>query len=198
MVEQTCIKNVWPKDIISLAIQITFVYSFLTIFFFVYVQKVEEEEFVSQMNLIMDTLINDVKNDIPNIINSSSPINEEDVVVLVDGIIALLESKIAIDSEGPSKQIYEQNQNVKKTAFISLIKFISIVVIVATIVLLLGYCIPIKKQLKKATIVVIFVGLTELMFLQVIAKNYITADPNKVKRDLSTAIQKWIKKNKQV
>jgi hypothetical protein len=36
------------------------------------------------------------------------------------------------------------------------------------------------------------------MFLQVIAKNYITADPNKVKRDLSTAIQKWIKKNKQV
>ena len=76
MVEQTCIKNVWPKDIISLAIQITFVYSFLTIFFFVYVQKVEEEEFVSQMNLIMDTVINDVKNDIPNIINSSSPINE--------------------------------------------------------------------------------------------------------------------------
>jgi hypothetical protein len=196
MVEQTCTKNVWPKDIVSLAIQVTFVYTFLTVFFFVYVQKVEEEEFVSQMNLIMDTLINDVKSDVPNIINSSSPINEEDIVVLVDGIIGLLESKIAIDATGSTKQVYEQNQNVKKIAFKSLIKFIAVVVVFASIILLLGYCVPIKYQLKKALTVVIFVGLTELMFLQVIAKNYITADPNKVKRDLSTAVQNWIKKNK--
>jgi hypothetical protein len=196
MVEQTCTKNVWPKDILSLAIQVTFVYTFLTIFFFVYVQKVEEEEFVSQMNLIVDTLFNDVKNDMPNLINSSYPVKQEDIVVLVDGIIGLFESKIAIDAQGTVKQVYEQNQNVKKTAFKSLIKFISIVVVFATIVLLLGYCVPLKYQLKKALVVVIFVGLTELMFLQVVAKNYITADPNKVKRDLSTAVQRWIKKNK--
>ena len=196
MVEQTCTKNVWPKDIVSLAIQVTFVYTFLTIFFFVYVQKVEKEEFVSQMNLIVDTLFNDVKNDMPNLINTNYPVKQEDVVVLVDGIIGLFESKIAIDAQGTVKQVYEQNQNVKKSAFKSLIKFISIVVIFATIVILIGYCVPIKYQLKKALVVVIFVGLTELMFLQVVAKNYITADPNKVKRDLSTAVQRWIKKNK--
>lgn len=196
MVEQTCTKNVWPKDIVSLAIQVTFVYTFLTIFFFVYVQKVEKEEFVSQMNLIVDTLFNDVKNDMPNLINTSYPVKQEDIVVLVDGIIGLFESKIAIDAQGTVKQVYEQNQNVKKSAFKSLIKFISIVVIFATIVILIGYCVPIKYQLKKALVVVIFVGLTELMFLQVVAKNYITADPNKVKRDLSTAVQRWIKKNK--
>ena len=196
MVEQTCTKNVWPKDIVSLAIQVTFVYTFLTIFFFVYVQKVEKEEFVSQMNLIVDTLFNDVKNDMPNLINTNYPVKQEDVVVLVDGIIGLFESKIAIDAQGTVKQVYEQNQNVKKSAFKSLIKFISIVVIFATIVILIGYCVPIKYQLKKALVVVIFVGLTELMFLQVVAKNYITADPNKVKRDISTAVQRWIKKNK--
>lgn len=196
MVEQTCTKNVWPKDIVSLAIQVTFVYTFLTIFFFVYVQKVEKEEFVSQMNLIVDTLFNDIKNDMPNLINTSYPVKQEDIVVLVDGIIGLFESKIAIDAQGTVKQVYEQNQNVKKSAFKSLIKFISIVVIFATIVILIGYCVPIKYQLKKALVVVIFVGLTELMFLQVVAKNYITADPNKVKRDLSTAVQRWIKKNK--
>lgn len=196
MVEQTCTKNVWPKDIVSLAIQVTFVYTFLTIFFFVYVQKVEKEEFVSQMNLIVDTLFNDVKNDMPNLINTSYPVKQEDIVVLVDGIIGLFESKIAVDAQGTVKQVYEQNQNVKKSAFKSLIKFISIVVIFATIVILIGYCVPIKYQLKKALVVVIFVGLTELMFLQVVAKNYITADPNKVKRDLSTAVQRWIKKNK--
>lgn len=196
MVEQTCTKNVWPKDIVSLAIQVTFVYTFLTIFFFVYVQKVEKEEFVSQMNLIVDTLFNDVKNDMPNLINTSYPVKQENIVVLVDGIIGLFESKIAIDAQGTVKQVYEQNQNVKKSAFKSLIKFISIVVIFATIIILIGYCVPIKYQLKKALVVVIFVGLTELMFLQVVAKNYITADPNKVKRDLSTAVQRWIKKNK--
>jgi hypothetical protein len=196
MVEQTCTKNVWPKDIVSLAIQVTFVYTFLTIFFFVYVQKVEKEEFVSQMNLIVDTLFNDIKNDMPNLINTSYPVKQEDIVVLVDGIIGLFESKIAVDAQGTVKQVYEQNQNVKKSAFKSLIKFISIVVIFATIVILIGYCVPIKYQLKKALVVVIFVGLTELMFLQVVAKNYITADPNKVKRDLSTAVQRWIKKNK--
>jgi len=39
---------------------------------------------------------------------------------------------------------------------------------------------------------VFFVALTELVFLQVIAKNYISADPNKVKSAIADAIKKWV------
>ena len=52
-----CKINDWLKDVIGMSIQIAFVFAFLTIFFFLYVQKVEKMEFVSQLNLIVDTLM---------------------------------------------------------------------------------------------------------------------------------------------
>ena len=54
---------------------------------------------------------------------------------------------------------------------------------------------PIVQQIKEALIVVFFVALTELLFLQIVAKNYISADPNKVKAVIASAIKEWLQKN---
>ena len=187
-----CKINDWLKDVIGMSIQIAFVFAFLTIFFFLYVQQVEKMEFISQMNLIVDTLMKDVEDNI-------TPIkNNDDFLVVLNGVIDVLEKNIIKDSKSSVKNVEELNIGVKTTAYKSLISFILVIVVIATCVLLLGFCIPLQYQLKKAIIIVIAVGITELVFLQIIAKNYISADPNKVKRELSDAIRKWIKTNKKI
>jgi hypothetical protein len=187
-----CKINEWPKDVIGMSIQIAFVFTFLTMFFFLYVQQVEKMEFISQMNLIVDTLMKDVEDNI-------TPIkNNDDFLVVLNGVIDVLEKNIIKDSKSSVKNVEELNIGVKTTAYKSLISFILVIVVIATCVLLLGFCIPLQYQLKKAIIIVIAVGITELVFLQIIAKNYISADPNKVKRELSDAIRKWIKTNKKI
>jgi predicted nucleic acid-binding Zn ribbon protein len=190
-----CKVNNWVTYGISIATQVTFVYAFLTVFFFVYVQEVEKKEFVSQMNLIVDDLMKDVKEDIPNLVNTQSQVSGEQAVVLINGVIDVMEEKIAIDSKSTVKDIMEQNQAVKKKAFTFLMTVIAILIIMSIFILLIGFCVHIQYQIKEAMLVVIFVGLTELTFLEIIAKNYISASPNKVKRELGIGIQKWIDVN---
>ena len=192
-----CKINDWLNDVIGMSIQIAFVFAFLTIFFFLYVQKVEKMEFVSQLNLIVDTLMKDIEYII-------IPINDDFLVVLnsiiniLNGVIDVLEKNIIEDSKSSVKNIERLNIGVKTTAYKSLISFILIIVIIATCVLLLGFCIPLQCQLKKAMIIVIAVGITEFAFLEIIAKNYISTDPNKIKRELADSIRKWIKTNKKI
>jgi hypothetical protein len=50
-------------------------------------------------------------------------------------------------------------------------------------------------QIKEAIIVVFFVALTELVFLEIVAKNYISANPNKIKAEVAQAIKEWLKDN---
>ena len=194
-----CKINDWLKDVIGMSIQIAFVFAFLTIFFFLYVQKVEKMEFVSQLNLIVDTLMKDIeyiiipiKNDDDFLVVLNSIIN------ILYGVIDVLEKNIIEDSKSSVKNIERLNIGVKTTAYKSLISFILIIVIIATCVLLLGFCIPLQCQLKKAMIIVIAVGITEFAFLEIIAKNYISTDPNKIKRELADSIRKWIKTNKKI
>jgi len=73
---------------------------------------------------------------------------------------------------------------------------VGVLVVVSVFMLVIGYCLPVQHQTLEALWVVLFVALTEFTFLQVVAKNYKSADPNKVKRVLGSAITKWIKKNK--
>ena len=126
-----CKINDWLKDVIGMSIQIAFVFAFLTIFFFLYVQKVEKMEFVSQLNVIVDTLLNDIeyiiipiKNDDDFLVLLNSIIN------ILNGVIDVLEKNIIEDSKSSVKNIERLNIGVKTTAYKSLISFILIIVII--------------------------------------------------------------------
>jgi hypothetical protein len=62
--------------------------------------------------------------------------------------------------------------------------------------MVVGYCTNLHHNISESLWVILFVGLTELAFLQIVAKNYISADPNNVKRVIGSSIEKWIKENK--
>ena len=190
-----CKVNKWVINGVQMAIQITFVFAFLTVFFFVYVQEVEKSEFVSQMNLIVDNIMKDIEIDIPELINKQNQISKEDALVIISGVIDTLQEKIQMDATKNIHDIIIKNHAVKMKAFGSLMTVIAVVVIIAIITIISGFCIPIQYQMKEAMLIVVFVGMTELVFLELIAKRYISADPNKVKRELGISIQNWIKTN---
>lgn len=186
---QTCKQNSWVIYGLSIAIQVTFIFIFLTVFFFSYVQIVEKEEFQKQLYLIVDNIMQGVEQ---NILNAHD-INKQDKIVIINGIINTIQEKIVMDSRSDIENVMKQNKAVKMKAFKSLVVSISIITL---FILLVGFCAPVKHQIKEAILIVVFVGITEYAFLQLIAKNYISADPNKVKRSFGKAIQDWVKNNK--
>lgn len=189
-----CNSNVWITDGFALAFQIVFVFAFLTIFFFVYVVKVERSEFEEQMNYVVDNVLTTKIE--KEILGHVSSIPREQLVALVSGLIDGVEFQAARSSQAGVKSVNERNASVRITAFEALAVVVGILVVVSVSMLVIGYCIPVRHQTIEALWVVLFVALTEFTFLQVVAKNYKSADPNKVKRALGGAITKWIKKNK--
>ena len=195
-----CKTNNWITNVSAISIQIMFVFAFLTVFFFVFVQKVEKEEFVNQMNIIVDNIMEDIGQDISNLVKEESIFYtmNEDSLVMISGIIDLIEEKNSLDAENDIKYVLENNHQVKLKAFKSLMFFITIIVVLITILFFFGFCIPIKYHIKEAMLVIIFIGLTEFIFLKLITKKYISASPNNVKRSLAQAIQTWIIKNHKI
>ena len=195
-----CKTNNWITNGSAISIQIMFVFAFLTVFFFVFVQKVEKEEFVSQMNIIVDDIMEDIGQEFSNLVKEKSIFNtdNEDSLIIISGIIDLVQDKISLEAKNDIEYVLENNHQVKLKAFKSLMSFITIIVVLITILFLFGFCIPIQYQIKEAMLIVIFVGLTELAFLKVITQNYISASPNKVKRSFAQAIQTWINNNHKI
>lgn len=185
------------KNIISVVIQVTFIFTFLTVFFFLYVQGVEKTEFQNQLYIIVDDLMKNSKDDLRKILNNSQLTNDQKYV-LIAGAIDTMEEKIAQDSKNNIKSVNEQNYKTKLKALQYMVIAILGVILLVNIFIFFNICMPLEYQIKEAMIVIIFVGLTEFAFLQLVASKYIAADPNDIKRTIGTAIQSWIEKNKKI
>ena len=72
-----------------------------------------------------------------------------------------------------------------------------LIILILTL-LIIGFCIPVYKDIKEALIVVFFVALTELIFLRLIASRYISVNPQEIQKELGIAIKKWIKLNNKI
>ena len=189
-----CTSNTWVIDGFALAFQVVFIFAFLTIFFFVYVVKVERGEFEEQMNYIVDKIVTDdlVKQILP------STIQRTQLVALVSGFIDGAEFDASQATKSAVQSVKDQNSSVSRGAFKTLGIVVGSLIVISIVMLIIGYCLPVKHQTQEALWVVLWVALTEFTFLTVVAKNYRSADPNKVKRELGLAVTKWIKKNKNI
>jgi len=59
-------------------------------------------------------------------------------------------------------------------------------------------CLPIYALGRQAIVIVIFVAITEIVFLNFVSGKYIAADPNRIKNTVGNSIEKWLKDNKKV
>ena len=97
-------------------------------------------------------------------------------------------TKTELSQTDSIKAVIDNNNNVKSATYKKIYYVLIVIVILCLITLAMGYCLPIFTQIKeKLLLSVFFVALTELVFLQVIAKNYISADPNNVKSAIADA-----------
>jgi hypothetical protein len=181
------------NDTVSIIVQVTFVFCFLVIFYFLYVTKVEQDEFKKQIELIVDNLTKDIKEQLNDIIinNGKDKLSQEDFQLLLYGIIDTVEEKVSIDSKKMIEDINESNRKLKNNVYTILLIILAII----GIILIYFNCLPISLIIKEALIVVLFIGITELIFLTFVSERYISADPNRIKNKLGTSIKNWIKNN---
>ena len=190
-----CLKKDLLFNGFALAFQIVFVFAFLTIFFFVYVSHVEKKEFESQMNFIVDEIFSkDIEDQLFSKLKKDFTATE--LVAVISGIIDGVEFQTSEDLKRSISNVKRNNENIRIKAFAILGSVLAVLVLASIIMLILGYCIPIIHQVKEALWIVLFVALTEGIFLQVVAKNYISADPNKIKRAFGQSILNWLKTHK--
>ena len=180
------------REVFDILFQVIFIFTFLTVFFFVYVTKIEKEETASQMDFLVDDILP------PSQVNSLIPqgLSKNDAMkaqILVSGAIDTAEEQTRVNMKSDIKNINDKNDQIRGKAFKYLTIALGGLIIIVLIFLLVGHCKPgLIDHVRDALWVVLFVALTELTFLQVIAKNYISADPGKVKEEMSAAIDKWV------
>lgn len=186
--------NLMFNNTVSIIVQVFFIFCFLVVFYFFYVIKVEQDEFKSQLELIIDSLLGDTKEQLNNIIKNDGDykIDKNDYDILIYGIIDSIEEKISIESQKQIEDINNSNKKLRNNVYMILIS----VLIIISIFLLYFNCLPVNIIIKESLIVVLFIGITELVFLKLISERYISADPNRIKYKLGTSIKDWISKNK--
>ena len=178
---------------LTVFIQVIFVFSFLVLFYFLYVIDVEKKDFQEQIDLLVDSLMTDLKSQSNNIISvNSKEMSKEDLELLIYGIIDTFEEKITMNTKNMIQNVNNNNSSIKNNMF----KILIGIMVVCVILLIFFQCYPVYTILKESIITVFFIGLVELVFLTFISGKYISADPNKIKNLLGTSIQNWIKVNK--
>jgi len=159
-------------EIIAIIMTVIFVASFLSIFFFTYVSKIEEQVVKNQVSFIVNDLLKPLKMISKESLNYAS----------------LLANNI------PTPNLSAEDDEVEKhnhEVYMNTMKLIAISFIVGMIILFYiskKYKLNFWQIVKKNTIIILFVALTEYLFLNCFAKNYMSADPNIVKRTIITKL----------
>jgi hypothetical protein len=163
--------NLTLGDICGILINVTLMGVFLIVFFFTYVKDVEKKLVENQMKYLINDLFNDLKIALPgnnymqniskNIQTAPSKKTQEDINV-----------------DNSNKKIFESTISL-------LVKIVAIVTI--AIAGLFWWKSGTSESfnplclLLKGLIILCFIGLTEFVFLNLVAKNYKSLDPNYVK-----------------
>lgn len=174
----------WMKESTKIFMQIFFVASFLCLFFFLYVVKVEKEQFVKQINLIVDNLMNPLLKSIDQII--PDPNNRKN---LSDKL------KKIINSWGVQQKVFKKikdnNEKLIQKTKKAIINFAVVLFAIVVGVITLHFCANLTSSLFENLIIVFFIGMTEFLFLHFVASRYISADPNKVKYTILNTVQRY-------
>ena len=187
--------NKYVKYAFDIIFQVTLITIFLIVFFFTYVSNVEQDEFSTQITFTVDQILTDdeVRALIPPNLTETQ---KEDLSITISGALEAAKRKSTITLQDSIKSVNVNNSNIKDKAYKLVVYIITGVVVLSMIVLAMGYCLPnLIKQFKQAIVILFFVGLTELLFLELVAKNYISANPNKIKSTIASAIKQWTKDN---
>jgi hypothetical protein len=154
-----------PKDITSIIINVLFVASFLSIFFFSYVVKIEEEIVIDQVDYLVKDLTSGLK-------------------LLPDEALIPIKNRIKSIQKPNMDDLDKKVDDANKAIYKQAIMIVSITLGVGLICAFIAskkWNFSMIDLIKENLIILLFIGLTEFIFLNVFGKNFISADPNSVK-----------------
>ena len=160
--------------ILTILIQVTCIFIFLTVFFFTYAAKEEEKVVTEQINFLIDDAVGANLNILPNKM-------KEQILSKVN--------TLEPSSSDVNEIIKKNNDSIKKKSTTILITISSIVLVIVGVSMYLSKTtenpffksLNITHILKEVFFIVLFVGLTEFVFLTYFASNWVSIDPNKLK-----------------
>ena len=165
----------WSIFFSNIFIHVAVMSLFLTVFFFTIASAQEKAIVENQINFIMDEFVG----------NTLGPLSESEKEPIKKNLDNKLNNaKYSLKSA--DKDVENQNNKTVKKAF----TFVGIVVaIVAVIIIIMGFYFKWNHAYRKflvssAIAGLIFVGITETLFLFLIAKGYYSVDPNRIKKHI--------------
>tara|TARA_B100000427_G_C15403237_1_gene548642 strand:+ start:292 stop:861 length:570 start_codon:yes stop_codon:yes gene_type:complete len=177
--------NIILNFIFAIFCQITIVFIFLVIFYFNYVALVEKKTFLKQFDNLLDSLLNET---------GILPIPETKANAGIRKELDQLVANIKTKNANSNKSIIQKNEQLEKISmnmvFISVGSFLLYTLIIS----LTKHKLAIKSVVYESILTLVVIALTEYLFLQIVVKNYKSADPNYVKHAIAQSIQTYADK----
>lgn len=155
-----------PKEICGIIMLVVLIATFLTIFFFTYASTVEGEIVEDQVDYIVNDFTKDLK-------------------LLPPNVLAILKSGMKMvnkpDLTTQDKEVEEHNNKIITTT----IKYVAILFIATVVIIYYAsnkYNFTVGDLIKQNLIILVFIALTEFCFLNLFARQFISANPNLVKK----------------
>jgi|UniRef100_A0A6C0CYV6 multisubunit Na+/H+ antiporter MnhG subunit len=160
------------NGIANILIGLTLFSIFLCIFYFTYASKVENDILGIQIKNLVDSLTENIE---------ATPIDR-------NALLAILDNVKVNDLSAADAQVKASNDTLIHKAVVALAIFgiVSIAIIAG---LWYVYRFDLKTLLAVNLLLLLFIALTEIFFLNVIAKAYRSLDPNAVKKNIVDKIR---------
>ncbi len=160
----------WSIFFVNILIHVGIMALFLTIFFFTIAQYFEKKIIQDQISFVIDDFVG----------NSLKPVPKDKKKSMKDEIN---EEFAQQDFSKLDDNVKKDNKKISDKAWI----FVGILLgIIIVVVIIFGFIFRWEKYYLKflfnsSLISLIFVGITETLFMYLIAQNYLSADPNNIK-----------------
>ena len=182
--------------IVSSIVQSCIVFTFLTIFFFTYVAKIERDEFKVQLDLIVDDIFIEYSDKI-NVMFPDNEDKKDALKTIIYGLLVYYDKKIEKTTMEENKKIDNQNAEIIKDSIYIVLVYIIGCMYVLFVMYLCNVPFDMKEILKEGFLVLFFIFVVEFTFLNVIAKHYISGNANYVLQEITTTIINYIENRQQ-
>jgi hypothetical protein len=162
----------WLQLIVNLLFQFSLIISFITLFFFTYVKKVEQDIIENQVDTIMNELGNELK-------------------TLSPDLVQIIKDSVSKQPEAIDQSIVENNKKLLNNALQFLIPIAGVSIFVS-LGLIRFFNLSFRYTLIYSISGLAVIAIVEFMFLHVFARNFRTIDSNAIKKSI---VEELIKLN---
>lgn len=163
------------NTIVKIGLQVVLVGIFLSLFFFLYVVKVEQQVFVQQIDRVTDDLLNSLMQDV------DTWVGPEQKAQWVVSLRAMVQNMNTTTSPSSYQSIRATNDEVLTKNRNAILYAVLGVLLIVLLLIFFQFCLELSKHMFENLIVLGGIALTEFLFLNLVTRSYQAADPNQVR-----------------